>query len=136
MNRRSFALIVFSIILSLPFAACGPKLIPDGWIQMARAEIAFSTRRAVLPIPPSIPPVKRLIIVALVNDIDFTNVRVEFENGTSFERPDRARISPGRDSIVLDLPGERRKVREVIVQYQNVRQTARRAVVSLWGDPK
>ena len=135
MNRRSFALIALSAILILAFAACAPKLIPNGCIQMARAEVVFSTTRAVLPIPPSTPPVKRLIIVALVNDIDFTHVRVVFENGTSFERSDRARISPDRDSIVLDLPGARRKVREVIVEYQNVRQTARRAVVSIWGDP-
>lgn len=136
MNRRSLALIVLSFILALSFAACAPKLIPDGWIEIARAEIAFSTTRAVLPVPPSTPPVKRLIVVALINDIDFTHIRVLFENGTSFERPDRARISPDRDSIVLDLPGERRKVREVVVQYHNVRQTARRAVVSVWGDPK
>lgn len=136
MNRRSFALIALSAILGTSFAACAPKLIPDGCIQMARAEVVFSTTRAVLPIPPSTPPVKRLIIVALINDIDFTHIRVVFENGTSFEHPKRAILSPDRDTIILDLPGERRKVREVIVQYQNVRQTARRAVVSIWGDPK
>jgi hypothetical protein len=136
MNRRSPALIILSLILTLSVAACAPKLIPNGFVQLARAEIAFSTMRAVLPISPSTPPVKRLIIVALVNDIDFTYVRVEFENGAPFEHADRARISPDRDSIVLDLPGERRKVREVVVQYQNVRQTARRAMVEIWGDSK
>ena len=83
MNRRSPVLIILSLILTLSVAACAPKLIPDGWIEMARAEVAFSTKRAVLPIPPSTPAVKRLIIVALVNDIDFTNIRVEFENGNA-----------------------------------------------------
>lgn len=136
MNRRSHAVVILTLILTFSIAACAPKLIPDGWIEMARAEIAFSTKRAVLPIPPSAPAVKRLIVVALVNDIDFTNVYVEFENGKPFEHAKRAIISPDRDSIVLDLPGQRRKVREVIVQYQNVRQTARRAVVQVWGDPK
>jgi hypothetical protein len=136
MNRRSPVLIIVFLILTLSVTACAPKLIPDGWIEMARAEIAFSTTRAVLPIPPSAPPVKRLIIVALVNDIDFTHIHILLENGTSIDRPDRARLSPDRDSIVLDLPGEPSKVREVVVEYQNVRQTARRAAVSVWGDPK
>ena len=89
MNRRSHGLIILSLILTLSVAGCAPKLIPDGWIEMARAEIAFSTKRAVLPIPPSTPPVKRLIIVALVNDIDFTNVHVDFENGEPFEHSKR-----------------------------------------------
>jgi hypothetical protein len=136
MIRRILALMAVSIVLALSFTVCAPKLIPDGFIQLARTEVAFSTTRAVLPIPPASPAVKRLIILALVNDIDFTNIRVEFENGTSFEHSKRARISPDRDSILLDLPGERRKVREVIVQYRNVRQTARRAMVEIWGDPK
>jgi len=136
MMRRSAALIAASFVLILSLAACSPKLIPAGWIQMGRAEIGFTVRRAVVPVAPSSPPVKRLIVVALVNDIDFIHIRVEFENGTSFERPGRAILSPGRDSIVMDLPGERRKVREVIVQYQNVRQTARRAMVEIWGDPR
>jgi len=136
MNRRSFILIALSPLLILALAACAPKLIPDGWIQLAQAEVGFSTTRIVLPIPPNAPPVKRLIVVALVNDLDFTNIRVVFENGTSFEHPKRAILSPNRDSLVLDLPGERRKVREIVVQYQNVRQTARRAAVSIWGDPR
>lgn len=136
MIRRTLALMAVFIVLALSFTACAPKLIPPGFVQLARTEIAFSTTRAVLPIPPSTPAVKRLIVLALVNDIDFTHVRVEFENGTSFDRPGRARLSPDRDSIVLDLPGERRKVREVVVEYRNVRQTARRAIVEIWGDPK
>ena len=136
MNRGPRALIILFSILTLTFAACAPKLVPAGCVPLGRAEIAFSTKRAVVPVPPTAPPVKRLIVLALINDIDFINVRVEFADGTSFEHGSRAILSPDRDSLVLDLPGERRKVREVIVQYQNVRQTARRAVVEIWGDPR
>jgi len=136
MNRGPLALIILFSILTLMFAACAPKLVPAGFVPLGRAEIGFSTKRAVVPVPPTAPPVKRLIVLALINDIDFTHVRVEFANGTSFEHGRRAILSPSRDSLVLDLPGERRKVREVIVQYQNVRQTARRAVVEIWGDPR
>ena len=135
MVLRSLALIILSAILGLSSPACAPKLIPDGWIHLGQAEITFATTRATVSVARDAPAVKRLIIVALVNDIDFTSVHVVFESGEPFEHKDRARISPDRDSIVLDLPGERRKIREVVVQYQNVRQTARRAEVSVWGDP-
>ena len=134
MNRRSFIIILLPTLLV--FAACAPKLVPPGSVPLGRAEIGFSTFRAVIPTPATAPPVKRLIILALLNDLEFTHIRVVFENGTSFEHPDRARLTPQRDSLVLDLPGERRKVSEIIVQYANVRQTARRAVVEIWGDPR
>jgi hypothetical protein len=135
MQRRFLALIsLVGLVLALP--ACGPRLIPAHFILLAHGEIAFRAARAVIPVPPAAPAVKRLIIVAKVNDIDFTHVRVVFADGPAFERPDRALISPGRDSIVIDVPGDRRKVREVIVQYQNFRQTARRALVEIWGDPR
>jgi hypothetical protein len=136
MFRRRAALIALPLSLILAFAACGPRLIPSGWVRLGRAEVVFTARRAVIPVPPAAPAVKRLIVVVLLNDVDFLDVRVEFANGTFFERPNRARLSPGRDSIVMDLPGERRKVREVIVQYQNVRQTAVRAGIEVWGDPR
>ena len=136
MNRRSTAVIILSFILAASVSACAPKLIPDGFVRLAGSEIAFSTTRAVLPVPSATPAVKRLIVVALVNDIDVTSVDVEFETGGPFGHAKRAILSPDRDSLVLDLPGEPRKVRAVIVQYQNVRQTARRAMVVIWGDPK
>ncbi len=134
MNRRFIALILLTALFGL--AACGPKLVPAGAVRLGRAEIGFTTMRAVIPVPATAPPVRRLIVLALVNDIDFTHIRVVFEDGTSFEHPNRARLTPQRDSLVLDLPGERRKVSEIIVQYSNFRQTARRAVVEIWGDPR
>jgi hypothetical protein len=135
MRRRSVAFISL-VVLVLMLSGCGPRLLPAGFVLLARGEVAFSAARAVIPVPPAAPAVKRLIIVAKVNDIDFTHVRVIFANGPAFERPDRVRLSPGRDSIVIDVPGDRRKVREVVVQYQNFRQTARRAGVEIWGDPR
>ncbi len=134
MNRGPVALIILVSILTLVFAACAPKLLPPGAVPLGRAEIGFSTLRAVIPAPAAAPPVRRLIVLALLNDLEFTNIRVVFENGTSFEHTKRAVLTPQRNSLVLDLPGDRRKVREVIVQYSNFRQTARRAVVEIWGD--
>jgi hypothetical protein len=136
MHLRRRGLIAGIAIFCLALTACAPKLIPAGWVNMARHEISFGASRTVVPIPPSAPAVKRLLIAARMNGVDITQVRVLFENGTTFERPDRTKLEAERDTVILDLPGDRRKVREVVVLYFKLNNAARRAVIEVWGDPR
>jgi hypothetical protein len=120
----------------LALAACAPKIIPAGWIRLAHQEIAFNASRSVIPVPPAAPAVKSLLIAARMNDIDITHVRVLFDDGAIVERADRAKLLSDRDTVVLDLPRGRHRIREIVVQYFKLNNVARRAVVEIWGDPR
>jgi hypothetical protein len=71
--------------------------------------------------------------LARVNPVEVYNIRVDFASGGSFDSPATSRLFPGRDRIIIDLPGDARRVREVVFRYRKLINTARRAVVELWG---
>jgi hypothetical protein len=61
------------------------------------------------------------------------NIRVIFESGASEDFSLREKLFVERDRLIVDLPGNARRVREVIFRYRKLNNAARRAVVELWG---
>jgi len=45
----------------------------------------------------------------------------------------RERLFVGRDRLIIDLPGEARRVKEVVFRYRKLNNAVRRSVVELWG---
>ncbi len=65
--------------------------------------------------------------------IEFNRVIVHFENGADTDIAIRDRISAGGKTRVIDLPGDRRKMRSVEVWYENGIWGKRRPQLRLYG---
>ncbi len=123
-------------ILFLGFLAlvvCAPNLVPKGWELLAKQEVSFAKTREVIEMPTAAKPVRSLLIVARMNDIEISGIKVTFENGEDFTLERRLRMKAGVDSEVIDLPGGERRVRRVEFRYRELIAKTRRAVLELWG---
>jgi hypothetical protein len=134
MTRPQIRGVVLIGLVSAFLASCAPSLIPPGFNFLGSREVNFGgVDRDTIAIPPARPPIRQLLVVAKMNPVEIFNVRVDFANGGSFDSPATARLFPGRDRILIDLPGDARRVREVVFRYRKLLNSARRAVVELWG---
>lgn len=122
------------VLIPVILASCAPSLIPPGFNFLGSREVNFGgVDRDTIAIPPARPPIRQLLVVAKMNPVEVYNIRVDFSNGGTFDSPATARLFPGRDRILIDLPGDARRVREVVFRYRKLLNSARRAVVELWG---
>lgn len=65
--------------------------------------------------------------------IEFQRVIVHFENGGDHEVAVRDRVRPGQRTRVIDLPGDRRRIRSVELWYGKARYNSRRPTLRLYG---
>ena len=133
MTRSSFKGTGLALLILVTLSSCAPRLVPSDFVLLGTREVNFGIDRDTISLPPGRPPVRRLIVVAKLNPIEVNNIKVEFANGGDFNSPSGARLFPGRDRIVVDLPGDARRVRQVVFRYRKLNNSARRAVVELWG---
>ena len=66
-------------------------------------------------------------------EIEFSRVLVHFENGADHDLPVRYRIRAGGKTRVMDLPGDRRRIRSVEFWYGRPNWDRNRPRVNLWG---
>jgi len=134
MTRPKCLGLAFVMTLTVLLASCAPSLIPPGFVLLGTREVNFGgVDRDTIAVPPARPAVRQLLVVAKMNPVEVFNIRVEFAGGGNFDSPSTARLFPGRDKILIDLPGKVRNVREVVFRYRKLQNAARRAVVELWG---
>jgi hypothetical protein len=131
MNRwiKGAALIAVTVL----FTSCMPKVVPDGYALLGKREVNFGIDRDTIQVDRAAGPMRQLMIVATFNPVEVHSIRVFFENGTSFDANVRERLFVGRDRLILDLPGNARKVSEVTFRYRSINNAVRRSVVELWG---
>ncbi len=133
MKHRSLLLIGFALLALGILAACGPRLIPQGFSLLGTREVNFRTEQDVITVTRASGLLRRLLIVPRINPVEIYNVRIVFENGPDFDAPVREKLFVGRDRLMIDLPGEARRVRRVEFRYRMITRDIRRAVVELWG---
>jgi hypothetical protein len=129
------AIIRFTLLtlIGLTLAACMPKLIPPGAQFLGRRQVTFATERDTLIFPEATKPIRKLVLVARLNDIEVYGIRVSFENGQDFEIDWKGKFIANRDSQVFDLPGGAHRLRRIEFRYRSLNKTARRAEVEFWG---
>ena len=133
MHRSKVPLGFVLVLVTLLLASCSTNLVPPGWSLLAQQEIAFVRERETIPIPAARPAVSKLLLLAKMNDVEVMGLRVLFASGAVHEPDVRDRLQVGRDTLVLDLPGELRRVQEVILKFRKLNNAARRAVIEVWG---
>ena len=113
--------------------SCAPNLVPAGWDLLAKREVSFARSRDAIEVPTATKPLKSLLIVARMNDIEIYNITITFENGEDYSPGLRLKMKAGVDSEVINLPGVERRVRRMEFQYREIVAKTRRAAVELWG---
>lgn len=129
--RTGFAGILFASFFALVF--CAPNLVPAGWDLLAKREVSFARSRETIEVPTATKPLKGLLIIARMNDIEIYNIKITFENGEDYSPGLRLKMKAEVDREVIDLPGIERRVRRVEFQYRELISKTRRAAVELWG---
>jgi hypothetical protein len=123
--------ILFLSILVL--VSCAPSLVPEGWELLAKREVSFASSRDVIELPMAAKSLKSLLIVPRMNDIEISGIRITFENGEDYSPDLRLKMKANVDSQTIDLPGAKKRVRRVELQYKKIIRSTRRAAIELWG---
>jgi len=131
LSKEGLQGILFMSLLVL--VTCAPKLVPKGWDFLLKREISFARSRETIELPTAAKPLRSLLIVARVNDIEISGIRITFENGEDFSPDLRLRMKANVDSQVIDLPGGARRVRRIEFRYRELIRKTRRAAIELWG---
>lgn len=133
MNLFKAGLFGMVLVVSMALLSCAPTLVPKGWELLAKQEVSFASSREVIELPMAVRPLKGLLIVARMNDLEIYGLRVMFDNGDDYAPDIRLKMKANVDSHAVDLPGNERRVRSVEIRYRKVLDTTRRAAVELWG---
>ncbi len=128
-SLQGAALIAVVLIL----ASCTPNVVPDGYQLLGKREVNFGIDKDTIPVNRAAGPMRQLLIVAKFNPVEVHTIRVFFEGGATYDANVRERLFVGRDKLVIDLPGDARKVSEVGFRYRKLNNAVRRATVELWG---
>jgi hypothetical protein len=128
-SLQGAALIAVVLIL----ASCMPNVVPEGYQLLGKREVNFGIDKDTIPVNRAAGPMRQLLIVAKFNPVEVHTIRVFFEGGATYDANVRERLFVGRDKLVIDLPGNARKVSEVGFRYRKLNNAVRRATVELWG---
>jgi hypothetical protein len=132
--RSSKASLQSILLLSLlASVTCVPNLVPKGWELLLKREVSFANSRETIDLPTAARPLSSLLIVARMNDIEISGIRITFENGDDFLPELRLRMKADVDSQVIDLPGGARRVIRIEFRYRELIGRTRRAAIELWG---
>ncbi len=133
--RKAIIRFVLLALIGLTLAACMPHLVPPGAEFLGRRQVNFAVERDSLVFPAGTRPLRRLVVVVRMNDLEIYGIRIAFENGDDFEIDFKGKFIANRDSQVFDLPGGgARRIRRIDFRYRSLIKTARRAEVEFWGD--
>jgi len=132
---KGWKILLVGVLIAGPLvlSSCFSNIIPAGAEFLGKREVNFGIDRDTIPVSRAAGPLRQLIVVARMNPVEVYNIRVIFESGASEDFSLREKLFGERDRLIVDLPGNARRVREVIFRYRKLNNAARRAVVELWG---
>lgn len=130
MNAKALAALIGG--LATTFAAGSLPAHAQGWVLIGSQSVGFQTDtdrisgrgdgrfRAV-----------RICVAGA--PVHFRDVDVRFANGGNQDLPVRRLVRPGQCSQTIDLQGEARAIRQIVLRYNAVPNFRRRATVSVYG---
>jgi len=120
-------------LIGLSLAACMPRLVPPGGEFLGKRQVNLAVERDSVVFPAATKPIRRLLVVVRLNDLEILGLRIAFENGDDFEIDYKGKFIANRDNQFFDLPGGARRIRRIDFLYRSLLKTARRAEVEFWG---
>ena len=128
---RAGGLLLMLFSLSLAADAQARGSYQDQWEQLGRSYVDGRRDHDTINVNTNA-TYRSLALEVRGGTIDFQRVVVRFENGADHDLEIRDRISSGRRTRVIDLPGDRRRIRSVEFWYSPGRWSSR-PYVNLMG---
>lgn len=127
--------ILFAILfIALIYTTIGGAAQSRGrWQLLGDAEAGFEYDHDRLNVGRNDGPFRQLRIEVRDAPVEFREIIVTFGDGQQFKPKIPARLNPGRESHVIDLPGGRRSIDAVTVVYRTIDRRERNGKVLLYG---
>ena len=103
-----------------------------GWTMLGSLAVTGKLDHDMIPIGKDEGKFRQLTLVVLDSDVEVDRFRIEFGNGQPLEVPVRHFFKEGSRSRVIDLPGDKRVIKNIHLVYGNTRGGGR-ARVEVWG---
>ena len=118
-----------------PVATVQPTQRARAWELLGERVVNFRGDHDVIPVGVQDGRFRRIQLRVRGNAVHMMDLRVNFANGTTYDVPIRANIAAGGHTRAIDLPGNRRVIRNVRMTYRTrARRAGRgRATVRLFG---
>jgi hypothetical protein len=131
--RKAIIRFILLGLVGLTLAACMPRLVPPGGEFLGKRQVTFAVERDSIVFPAGTKPIRRLLIVVRMNDLEIYGLKIAFEKGEDYEIDYKGKFLANRDNEFFDLPGGARRIRRIDFLYRSLMKTARRAEVEFWG---
>jgi len=127
--KKSFFLALIGALLSglSAFAQASP------WAHLGDRTVNFHVESDSIHVGRDDGRFRSIRISVSDGDVHFIDLKVRFRNGDVYDIPIRSVIPAGGESRVIELPGRRRVISDVVFHYKTVADSSHRATVHLWG---
>lgn len=105
----------------------------DGWEKLGMRVVNMQAEHDEIPVTVAEGFFTKVRLRIMKAPIHLLNINIVFGNGSNKNVVFNKKFAPGTMTRVIDLPGNRRIIKKVKLNYKSVPVGKGRAVVSLWG---
>jgi len=130
MRRGRISLIIAVTALVLGFAVWAAAA---NWVLLGTRTVAFVTDQDTIWVGAGMGMFNAVKLHVVDTGVNFDRLTIVFGNGETVDEPIRAFIPAGGYTRDIQLPGESRYIKEIIMYYQTQPGSVDRAQVEAWG---
>jgi len=109
------------------------KQAPPAWTKLGERKVNMAGDHDEIPVTIKDGVFSKLKFKVLKAPIHVKNIKVVFGNGDTKNVDIKKKFAPGSESRVIDLPGNKRIIRKIVMNYKTVPTHKGKAVVVVWG---
>ena len=106
---------------------------PGNWALLGAQKVGFAVDRDIVRVGRQDGRFRAIKLRVLGNDIHMLDLKVVYGNGQTDDIPIRNFIRKGGETRVIDLKGNTRFIREILMTYKSRPSFRGRATVQVWG---
>lgn len=126
-------LVVPLLALTLLVACVPPTAMPDNWLELGAQQVDFRAEKDEIVVGRQGGAFRQIKLVVEDAGVHFNDVVVVFGNGDRFDVPIRDNIAAGEETRAIDLPGEARAIKKIILKYKTRQGAGDKATVRVLG---
>lgn len=107
--------------------------VKSGWTRLGSAVADFKNERDRITVGGSQGPFREIMFEVDGSALEMRDIVVTFGDGSRFSPDTRARFEEGSRSRNMDLPGDKRMIRQVDFTYRSLDKRTGRATITLYA---
>jgi hypothetical protein len=130
----SLAFLLVALVLAAGLADAAQRSRDNGdWELLGRTQVDFKKDRDRIQVGKKEGTFNRLEIRVEGGDVEINRMVVTFGNGEKFEPNLKHRFEEGSRSKAIDLPGDRRAIKQIDFNYRSVDRREGKATVAVYA---